>query len=101
MTPLDPQQAVPATDSKIKLPSPPDEHPNQELVQQGLNVAEQERRDAVLDEQEATAMTAANPEARLDEIDRRTGGDSSQPAELGAMHEAPVPTPTEEDHRQG
>ena len=69
MTPIDPAQAVPPTRKSPTAPPYVDEEPNISLVEQGLEVAEDETRDAVADAYEASARLNADPGDSLDDID--------------------------------
>ena len=68
-----------------------DDDMNIELVQQGLDVAENETRDAVADSYEASARLSDDPLASLDDIDYLEGEDESTLPELAAMHEDLIP----------
>ncbi len=64
-----------------------DEDVNVDLVQQGLDEAEDETRDAVADAYEASARSSDDPAESLDDIDfTEAEGDSTTP-ELSAIHE--------------
>ena len=92
MTPIDP--ATPASADPRSPMAPPyvDENPNLALVEEGLDVAENEIRDAVADEYEAAARLSDEPEENLDDIDFTAAEDpSSATAELAAMHEEFIP----------
>jgi hypothetical protein len=64
-----------------------DDDVNIDLVQQGLDEAEDETRDAVADAYEASARLSDEPSESLDDIDFNEAEDSSTTPELSAMHE--------------
>lgn len=64
-----------------------DEDVNLELVQQGLDEAEDETRDAVADAYESNARLSDDPVESLDDIDFSEAEDISTTPELSAMHE--------------
>ena len=64
-----------------------DEDPNLALVEQGLNEAENETREAVADDYEASALLSDDPEGELDDIDFTVADDENEPPEVSAMHE--------------
>lgn len=88
MTPIDP--VTPAFASPMPSSAPPyvNEEPNLEMVQKGLDLAEDEVREAVTDAYEQGALLSEDPQESLDDIDYEEGGEQSGPAELTAIHEA-------------
>ena len=64
-----------------------DEDVNVDLVQQGLDEAEDETRDAVADAYEASARLSDEPIESLDDIDFTEAEGVSTSPELSAMHE--------------
>ena len=91
MTPIDPAQAVPPTRKSPTAPPYVDEEPNISLVEQGMEVAEDETRDAVADAYEASARLNADAADSLDDIDYVEAEDESVAPELAAMHEESIP----------
>lgn len=87
MTPIDPAQAIPPNRRSATAPPYVDEDPNLALVQQGLEVAEDEKRDAVADAYEASALESDDPSETMDDIDFLEGEEPSSSPELAAMHE--------------
>lgn len=87
MTPIDPAKSVPPTRRSATAPPYVDEDPNITLVEQGLELAEDETRDAVAEAYEEGARTSADPAESMDDIDFTEAEDSSIPPELAAMHE--------------
>jgi hypothetical protein len=94
MTPIDPAQAVSPTRKSSTAPPYVDEEPNIALVEQGMELAEDETRDAVADAYEASARGNENSAESLDDIDYMEAEDDTTPPELAAMH---VETLPEED----
>ncbi len=97
MTPIDPK--TPATADPRSPMAPPyvDEDVNIDLVQQGLDEAEDETRDAVADAYEASARLSDDPLESLDDIDFTAAEDDSASPELSAMHEELGPDEEFED----
>lgn len=91
MPPIDP--VTPATADPRSSFAPPysDEDPGNELVQIGLDEAEDETRDAVADAYEASALLSDDPEESLDDIDFAESEEVSGSPEVAAMHEDWVP----------
>ena len=87
MTPIDP--ATPASADPRSPMAPPyaDDNVNMDLVQQGLDEAEDETRDAVADAYEASARLSDEPLESLDDIDFNEAEGISTSPELSAMHE--------------
>jgi len=97
MTPIDPAKAVPPTRRSATAPPYVDEDPNITLVEQGLELAEDETRDAVAEAYEEGARESADPAESMDDIDFTEAEDSSIPPELAAMHEDALPMAEEDD----
>jgi len=92
MNPIKPNTDT-AVDSRSSMqPGFLEEDPDIELVQQGLEVAENELRDAVADAYEASARLSDDPVAALDDIDYAEGEEPSTTPELAAMHEEFLPS---------
>ena len=91
MTPIDPAQAVPSSRKSPTAPPYVDEEPNIALVEQGLELAEDETRDAVADAYEASARQSAEAADSLDDIDYVEAEDSEIAPELSAMHVETIP----------
>lgn len=100
MTPIDPAKSVPPTRRSATAPPYVDEDPNITLVEQGLEAAEDETRDAVADAYEAGARESADPSDSMDDIDFTEAEDVSIPPELAAMHEDSIPLDEEEDYEE-
>lgn len=73
-----------------------DEDPDMEMVEQGLETAENETRDAVADAYEASARLSDEPQESLDDIDFTEGEEASTTPELAAMHVETIPTDDED-----
>lgn len=91
MTPIDPAQAVPPTRKSPTAPPYVDEEPNISLVEQGLEAAEDETRDAVADAYEASARMNTESDDSLDDIDYVEAEQDETPPELSAMHVETIP----------
>jgi len=91
MSPID----TPSRASSSPLPptAPPyvNEEPNLAMVDQGLDEAEDETREAVAAAYEQQALLSDDPQESLDDIDFIEGEQESGPPELAAMHLEPVP----------
>lgn len=87
MTPIDPKTPASADPRSPMAPPYVDENVNIDLVQQGLDEAEDETRDAVADAYEASARLSDDPLEALDDIDFTEAEDVSTTPELSAMHE--------------
>lgn len=96
MTPIDPVQ--PATVDPKSSMAPPyvDEDPNLALVQQGVDEAENEIREAVADDYEASAKLSDDVDEELDDIDFSSTDDSAEAPEVAAIHEESM-LPEDED----
>lgn len=66
------------------------EDPNLTLVQQGVDEAENEMREAVADDYEASARLADDPEEELDDIDFSATDDGIYAPEVAAIHEESI-----------
>ena len=91
MMPLDPIQPASSVTRKPMAPPYVDEDPNMEMVENGLEVAEDEKRDAVTDLYEDAALASDETEAALDDIDYPEGGAKSTSPELSAIREKTQP----------
>ena len=92
MTPIDPAQAVPPTRRSPTAPPYVDEEPNISLVEQGMEVAEDETRDAVADAYEASARLNEDSADSLNDIDYlEAEEDETTAPELSAMHVETIP----------
>lgn len=85
MTPLDPQPSVPSEDTSAKLPEPGEDRLVQDLVDGGLNAAENDLRETVESEEEDRALSSPDPEQNLDDIEHPGASPRQRPAELDAM----------------
>ncbi|QJE95667.1 hypothetical protein [Luteolibacter luteus] len=97
MTPIDPVKPVPSTRSSSAAPPYVDEDPNITLVEQGLEVAEDETRDAVADAYEEGARSSDDPSESMDDIDFTEAEEPSVSPELAAMHEDSLPLDEDEE----
>lgn len=68
-----------------------DEDANQAMVEQGLEAAEDEVRDAVADSYEDGARNAAEPQEMMDDIDYSEAEDDETTPEIEAIHGEAVP----------
>ena len=91
MTPIDPAQAVPPTRRSPTAPPYVDEEPNIALVEQGLELAEDETRDAVAEAYEEGARQSEDSEEAMDDIDYVEAEDDETAPELAAMHVESIP----------
>ena len=73
MTPIDPTNTVPPAPRSSTAPPYVDEDPNIDLVQRGIDVAEDETRDAVADAYEAGARESGDSPEAMDDIDFTEG----------------------------
>ena len=87
MTPIDPKTPASADPRSPMAPPYVDEDLNMDLVQQGLDEAEDETRDAVADAYEASARLSDDPLESLNDIDFNEAEDVSTTPELAAIHE--------------
>jgi len=77
-----------------------DEDPELAMLQEGLDAAENEIRDAVADAYEARARLSDDPQAALDDIDYTEAEEPSVTPELAALHEESVSKAEEDAVRQ-
>lgn len=96
MPPIDPVASASASPLAATAPPYVNEEPNLEMVQQGLDLAEEEVREAVTDAYEEGALLSEYPQESLDDIDYENGDEESGPPELAAIHEAFI-QPDEEE----
>lgn len=87
MAPIDPKTPASADPRPPMAPPYVDDDVNIALVQQGLDEAEDETREAVADAYEASARLSDEPVESLDDIDFTEAEDLSTTPELSAMHE--------------
>lgn len=90
MTPIDPVTHATADPRSPMAPPYIDEDPTLALVEEGLDVAENEARDAVADDYEASALDSDDPDAELDDIDFAASDDEDGAPEIAAIHEGTV-----------
>ncbi len=90
MTPIDPVKSA-STDPRASM-APPyvDENPEMTLVEQGLDTAENEVREAVADEYQASAKQSDDEDEELDDIDFPAEDDSPTAPEVAAIHEEAI-----------
>lgn len=91
MTPIDPLQSNHHNQRESMAPPYVDENPIRELVQQGMDIAENEKRDAVIDIYETRARASDDPSRALDDIEYGSNEGPAVPAEVAAMHEKQMP----------
>ena len=89
MTPIEPSKVSTADPRSPFAPPYVDDDPEKEMVQMGLNEAEDEIRDAVAAKYEASALVSGDPEASLNDIDFTEGEENSEPSEIKAMKKVP------------
>ena len=87
MTPIDPVESASADPRSPMAPPYVDENPNLTMVEQGMDAAENEVREAVTDGYEASAKLSDDKEAELDDIDFTDADDSTTAPEVAAIHE--------------
>jgi len=87
MVPIDPKTPASADPRSPMAPPYVDDDVNVDLVQQGLDEAEDETREAVADAYEASARLSDDPLESLDDIDFTEAEDLSTSPEFSAMHE--------------
>lgn len=87
MTPIDPAIFASADPRSPMAPPYVDDDVNVDLVQRGLDEAEDETREAVADAYEASAMASDDPVESLNDIDYNEAEELSITPELSAMHE--------------
>ena len=91
----------PVTRSAVDPPSPMappyvDDDDDMAMLQQGLDTAENEIRDAVADAYEADARLSDNPTEMFNDIDFTEAEEPSATPELAAMHVEYIPTDEKE-----
>lgn len=87
MTPIDPVTIASQDPRSPMAPPYVDEDPNMELVEQGLDEAENETREAVADDYETSALLSDDPEGELNDIDFTESDEESESPEISAIHE--------------
>jgi hypothetical protein len=97
MTPIDPATAVPPSTRSATAPPYVDEDPNIDLVQQGLDAADDEIRDTMAEVYETRALASDEQAESLDDVDFTEAEEESVAPELAAMHEEFIPSDDEED----
>jgi hypothetical protein len=97
MTPIDPVQPATADPKSSMAPPYVDEDPNLALVQQGVDEAENEIREAVADDYEASAVLSDDADEELDDIDFFSTDDETEAPEVAAIHEESILTEDEDD----
>ncbi|GAA5482955.1 hypothetical protein [Haloferula sargassicola] len=85
MMPLDPHSSVPSGDTSAKLPEPGEDRLVEELVEGGVNSAENDLRETVESEEEDRAKDSPHAEENLDDIEHPPATPPQRPAELDAM----------------
>lgn len=97
MPPIRP--ATPASPDPRSPMAPPyvDEDEDIALVQQGLDEAEDETREAVADAYQTSALDSDDPSESLDDIDFNESEEESTTPELAAMHVEFIPEEDEEE----
>ncbi|RYG95535.1 MAG: hypothetical protein EON58_13960 [Alphaproteobacteria bacterium] len=90
MTPIDPVQTTSKDPRNSQAPPYVDENPNLALVQQGVDEAENEIREAVADDYEASARLSDEADEELDDIDFSSTDDQVDAPEVTAIHEESV-----------
>lgn len=87
MYPLDPVQPSNREENSSPM-APPyvDENPNVELVEKGMRIAENEKRDAVTDTYEEQALESEETTAALDDIAYPEGSADTVAPEISAIH---------------
>lgn len=97
MTPIDPATAVSPFTRSATAPPYVDEDPNIDLVQQGLDAADDEIRDTMAEVYETRALASDEQSESLDDVDFTEAEEESSAPELAAMHEEFIPSDDEED----
>lgn len=85
--PLDPLQSASSANKNPMAPPYVDDDPAMEMLHKGLEVAENEKRDAVIDSYESAALSSDDPEAALDDINYPNSEATSGDPELSAIKE--------------
>jgi len=86
MTPIDPKETASPEPQPPMSPPYSDENPNRASVEDGLEVAENETREAVADAYEATARREGNEEELLDSQDLTDEPPVAGAPETSAIH---------------
>ena len=86
MTPIDPAEYASQDPRPPMAPPYVDENPNLASVRQGMDVAEDERREMVADDYELAARGDDDAEDELDDIDRTLEEGTDEAPELQAIH---------------
>ncbi|MEO5916274.1 MAG: hypothetical protein ABIS50_18695 [Luteolibacter sp.] len=97
MTPIDPVKPATADPKSPMAPPYIDEDPNLALVEEGMDEAENDLREAVADDYEASARLGDNEEDELDDIDFTASEDSTTAPEVAAIHEETIFPDDEEE----
>lgn len=92
MTPIDPVTPTITNPHSTFAPPYADEDPDAELVQLGLDEAEDETREAVADAYEASALLSDEPQESLDDIDFTESEQETGFPEITAIHEEWIPS---------
>ena len=87
MMPLDPVQPASTENQNPMAPPYVNEDPDMEMLEKGLQVAENEKRDAVIDSYEDAALSSDDPQAELDDINYPKSDAASGNPELSAIKE--------------
>jgi hypothetical protein len=77
-----------------------DEDADAALVEIGLNEAENEAREAVADDYEASALLSDEQSEELDDIDYESTDDAAASPEIAAMHEEFIPVDEEDEEEE-
>lgn len=96
MPPINPTTTSTADPRSPMAPPYVDEDDDLTLVQQGLDAAENEKRDAVADAYEASARLSDDPNEALNDIDFTEAEDLSTTPELAAIHVEYIPSDEKE-----
>lgn len=91
MPPIEPVITTRVDPRNSMAPPYIDEDPNEEMVEQGLEVAEDEMRDAVVSAYEASALLSDDVSEALDDIDYESDEGAAISPEVTAMHEDAIP----------
>ena len=91
MCPIDPVESSEASPKSPMAPPYVDDNLGLEAVQDGLDAAEDDRRDAVTSAYEDEAMESDDPEEALDDISYPADDDAELSPEVRAMHQLEPP----------
>ena len=91
MTPIDSAKPVPPASKSSMAPPYVDEDTNEALVEQGLEAAEDEIRDAVADSYEEGARSSSDPQEMMDDIDYTEAEEDPISPEIAALHREQIP----------